>query len=203
MDKLIKGIREFQQLVYPEHKLRFEMLAETQEPDTLFITCSDSRIDPNLITQSAPGELFICRNAGNIVPPHSNETGGMTASIEYAVSVLNVKQIVICGHSHCGAIKAVMEPDKLSRLPHVKEWIGHARAAKETIEQKHSCLHEEHLQEVTKQNIVLQLMHLKTHPAVFARLANNDIKIYGWMYDIKTGQVEYYDEEKKSFFPFI
>lgn len=203
MDRLIKGVREFQNNVYPEHKHRFEQLAKEQHPNILFITCSDSRIDPNLITQSAPGELFICRNAGNIVPPHSNETGGMTASIEYAVSVLKVKHIVICGHSHCGAMEAAMDPESIQGLPHVKVWIDHVRAAKETVEHKHQCLTHEHLPELTKQNIVLQLHHIRTHPAVFTRLASNDIEIHGWMYDIKSGRLEFYDEEQQEFLPFV
>ena len=155
MEKLLKGLKKFQDEVYPEHKDRFEALAQSQDPDVLFITCSDSRIDPNLITQSEPGELFICRNAGNIVPPHSHETGGMTASIEYAVSVLKVRHIIICGHSSCGAMKAAMNPLSVKRLPHVKVWLDHCRAAKEAVQQEHEHLADEHLDEVTKQNIIL------------------------------------------------
>lgn len=199
MEKILEGLKKFQQDIYPQHKERFAELASSQHPEILFITCSDSRIDPNLITQSNPGELFICRNAGNIVPPHSNETGGMTASIEYAVSVLNVRHIIICGHSNCGAMKAAMAPDAVESLPHVKVWIDHARAAKESVEHHHGCIHDEHLPEVTKQNIVLQLQHLKTHPAVFSRLSTGDLQIHGWVYDIKSGSVEVFDEANHSF----
>ena len=199
MDKLIHGVKKFQEEVYPIHKERFEALADVQDPDVLFITCSDSRIDPNLITQSNPGELFICRNAGNIVPPHSHETGGMTASIEYAVSVLGVKHIIICGHSSCGAMKAAMAPENVNSLPHVKVWIDHCRAAKEAVEHKHECLNDEHLDEVTKQNIILQMNHLKTHPSVFSRLNGKEVQVHGWMYDIKTGNVEVYDEQSGEF----
>lgn len=199
MDKVLEGLKKFQDDIYPEHEERFAELATSQHPRILFITCSDSRIDPNLLTQSKPGELFICRNAGNIVPPHSNETGGMTASIEYAVSVLNVRHIIICGHSNCGAMKAAMAPDTVESLPHVKVWIDHVRAAKESVEYKHGCMHDEHLPEVTKQNIVLQLQHLKTHPAVFAKLSSQEIKIHGWVYDIKSGKVEVFDETSQSF----
>ena len=199
MEKILDGLKKFQQDIYPLHQERFAELANSQHPDVLFITCSDSRIDPNLITQSNPGELFICRNAGNIVPPHSNETGGMTASIEYAVSVLKVRHIIICGHSNCGAMKAAMAPDAVESLPHVKVWIDHARAAKESVEHKHGCVHDEHLPEVTKQNIVLQLQHLKTHPAVFSRLSSGDLQIHGWVYDIKSGKVEGFDETSQSF----
>lgn len=199
MKKLIDGIKQFQDKIYPEHQARFESLAESQAPDTLFITCSDSRIDPNLITQSNPGELFICRNAGNIVPPHSLETGGMTASIEYAVSVLGVKHIVVCGHSNCGAMKAVIEQDKIQGLPHVKVWLDNARAAKEAVECCHHNIDQSNLDEVTKQNVVLQLNHLATHPAVFAKLTNKEVELHGWVYDIKTGKVETYDRASDSF----
>ncbi len=204
MEKILEGLRKFQSDVYPLHKDTFEALANSQDPDVLFITCSDSRIDPNLITQSNPGELFICRNAGNIVPPHSHETGGMTASIEYAVAVLKVKHIIICGHSSCGAMKASMQPDSVNKLPHVKVWLDHCRAAAEAVSHKHDCddhdsLSEEHLDEVTKQNIILQMNHLKTHPAVFTKLVSNEIEVHGWMYDIETGNVEMYDESANEF----
>lgn len=200
MPKFIDGVKQFQKEVYPLHKERFESLADFQDPDVLFITCSDSRIDPNLITQSNPGELFICRNAGNIIPPHSNETGGMTASIEYAVAVLGVKHIVICGHSNCGAMKAAMNPESVNKLPHVKTWIDHSRAAKEAVEHQHDdCLTDSHLDEVTQQNVMLQLKHLSTHPAVFTKLYNDEIQLHGWVYDIETGKIEAYDDKTKRF----
>jgi carbonic anhydrase len=202
MPKFIDGIKKFQQQVYPSHQDNFEKLAEFQSPDVLFITCSDSRIDPNLITQSDPGELFICRNAGNIVPPHSNETGGMTASIEYAVSVLGVKHIVICGHSNCGAMTAAMQPESVKNLPHVKTWLDHCRAAKEAVEHQHNdCLSDHHLDEVTKQNVILQLNHLSTHPAVFRKLYSDEVQLHGWVYDIKSGKIEAYDADTKAFSP--
>ena len=199
MEKILKGLKKFQQEIYPLHQERFKQLATSQSPEVLFITCSDSRIDPNLITQTVPGELFICRNAGNIVPPHSNETGGMTASIEYAVSVLNVKHIVICGHSNCGAMKAAMKPESVESLPHVKVWIDHARAAKESVEHQKGCMHESHLPDMTKQNIILQLQHLKTHPAVFSRLSNGELQLHGWIYDIETGDIEHFDADSNEF----
>ena len=203
MKKIVEGVKKFQQYIYPEQKERFEALAETQNPEVLFITCSDSRIDPNLITQSNPGELFICRNAGNMVPPHSPQTGGMTASIEYAVSVLGVKDIIICGHSNCGAIKSVIEFDKITGLNHVKEWLGNALAAKQLVEQKHQCVNMEHADEVTKQNVILQLHHLATHPAVFAKIHTQQLNLHGWVYDIKTGKVEVYDKEQDQFIELV
>ena len=125
MDHVISGVAKFQNEVYPDKKATFQKLANGQNPEVLFITCSDSRIDPNLVTQTDPGELFICRNAGNIVPPHSNETGGMTASIEFAVAALGVEHIVLCGHTDCGAMKGAINPEGLSSLHRVKEWLDH------------------------------------------------------------------------------
>lgn len=203
MDKIIEGISKFQSEVYPQHKTRFAELAEGQAPRALFITCSDSRIDPNLLTQTLPGELFICRNAGNIVPPHSNETGGMTASIEYAISVLNIDNIIICGHSNCGAMKAAMNTEGLKDLPHVKTWLDHCRAAVKSVENHHNCGHgnldDSNLDEITKQNIILQMNHIKTHPAVFGKHSSGELKIHGWVYDIKSGNVESYDEKTNEF----
>ena len=199
MQKIIDGVKKFQNEVYPQHKERFEELADMQEPKVLFITCSDSRIDPNLITQTLPGELFVCRNAGNIVPTHFNEDGGMTASIEYAVSVLQVTDVVICGHSNCGAMKAAMNPESVNALPHVKTWIEHSRAAKEAVEHKRECLEAHHLPEVIKQNVILQMNHLSSHPAVYKKLQNNDIALHGWVYDIESGKVESYDPLQDQF----
>ena len=109
MPDIAAGVVKFQKEVFPEKKDLFKTLSQGQNPETLFITCSDSRINPNMLTQTEPGELFICRNAGNIVPPHTNHTGGMTASTEYAVAVVKVKHIVVCGQSACGAMTAAMQ----------------------------------------------------------------------------------------------
>ncbi len=129
MEKLISGLAKFQKTEFQKNKSLFKKLANKQEPETLFITCSDSRIDPNLITQTDPGELFICRNAGNIVPPHSLVTGGITASIEFAVMVLGVKHIIVCGHTDCGAMKGAMNPESVATLPHVSNWLSNCAAA--------------------------------------------------------------------------
>ena len=128
MPHFAAGVVKFQNEVYPEKKELFEKLSQGQAPEALFITCSDSRIETAMITQTEPGELFICRNAGNIVPPHTNQTGGMTASIEFAVAALKVPHIVICGHTECGAMKGAMNTDSLTTLPHVKEWLGFTKA---------------------------------------------------------------------------
>ncbi|OFC68902.1 carbonic anhydrase [Alteromonas confluentis] len=200
MDHVISGVAKFQRDVYPEKKETFKKLATGQNPEVLFITCADSRIDPNLVTQTDPGELFICRNAGNIVPPHSNQTGGMTASIEFAVAALGVSHIVVCGHTDCGAMKGALNPEKLDSLPHVKEWLGHCRCATEVVKEKHGGeLNADSLAEVTKENVLQQMQHLKTHPAVAAKLATKAVQLHGWVYDIETGMVHCYDPETDSF----
>lgn len=202
MPHFAAGVIRFQNEVYPEKKELFEKLSEGQSPEALFITCSDSRIETAMITQTDPGELFICRNAGNIVPPHMMYTGGMTASIEFAVAALKVPHIVICGHTECGAMKGAMNPEGLGGLPHVKEWLGYAKAAVDVVNELAPDKSDaERMRLLLEQNVILQLQHLRTHPSVAARLARGDLKLHGWVYDIKTGDVCAYDETANKFVP--
>ena len=202
MPKFAAGVVRFQNEVYPQKKDLFEKLSQGQSPEALFITCSDSRIETAMITQTDPGELFICRNAGNIVPPHTNHTGGMTASIEFATAALQVPHIVICGHTECGAMKGAMNPEGLESLPHVREWLSYSRAAVDVVNMLGSDLDETgRMRMLLEQNVILQLQHLKTHPAVAARLAKGDLQLHGWIYDIKTGEVHAYDAAKNTFEP--
>lgn len=200
MPHFAAGVVRFQTEVFPEKQELFESLAKGQSPEALFITCSDSRIETAMITQTDPGELFICRNAGNIVPPHTNHTGGMTASIEFAVAALKVPHIVICGHTECGAMKGAMHPEGLDGLPHVREWLGYARAAVEVVNHIGANLDAPaRMQMLLEQNVILQLNHLKTHPAVAARLASGELQLHGWVYDIRTGDVTAYDAASGKF----
>ncbi|MCK9502664.1 MAG: carbonic anhydrase [Porticoccaceae bacterium] len=199
MEHVISGVAKFQREVFPERKEAFQKLANGQNPEVLFITCADSRIDPGMVTQTEPGDLFICRNAGNVVPPHSNQTGSMSASIEFAVAALGVSHIVVCGHTDCGAIKGAISPESLEGLPHVQTWLGHCRAAREVVRERHGEVHKGHLDEVTRENVLLQLQHLKTHPAVAAKLANGRISLHGWMYNIANGEVLCYNETSGRF----
>ncbi|QSP94757.1 carbonic anhydrase [Marinobacter salinisoli] len=204
MEPIIRGVLDFRQNVYPERKDLFGALAGGQNPDVLFITCSDSRIDPNLVTGTSPGDLFICRNAGNIIPPHSNQTGGMTASIEYAVAVLHVRHIIVCGHTDCGAIKGALDIPALKGLPHVKEWLGHCRSAMEIVRERHnipteSGLDSSYLNEAIEENVLQQVQHLRTHPVVAAKLASHKVKIHGWVYDIKTGNIRCCGQDSMDF----
>lgn len=202
MPKFAAGVVEFQQSVYPEKKDLFEKLAQGQSPEALFITCSDSRIETAMITQTNPGELFICRNAGNIVPPHTNHTGGMTASIEFAVAALRVPHIVVCGHTECGAMKGAMNPEGLDTLPHVKEWLSYSRAAVQIVDELGAGLDDvARMHLLLEENVKLQLQHLKTHPAVAARLAKGDLELHGWVYDIRTGGVTALDQDTNQFVP--
>ena len=200
MKKLISGIAEFQKTTYPNNKELFMELANKQEPEVMFLTCCDSRIDPTMITETDPGDLFIHRNAGNIVPPHSMHTGGVTASIEFAVSVLGVKYIIICGHTDCGAMKGAMQPEIAESLPHVHEWLAHSTAALARVKAKHKELDtNKHLLEMTQENVLLQLKHLETHPSVAMAMATGDLELHGWIYDIGTGEVTCHEPESGKF----
>lgn len=200
MQQLIDGIHRFQkQSFLPLQKL-FERLAEGQHPETLFITCSDSRIDPNLLTNAQPGDLFILRNAGNIVPPHGAGTGGEAATIEYAVSVLGVKDIIICGHSHCGAMRVLLNPESVASLPDVSTWLSHAEMTRRIIQENYTHLQDEALLAATiEENVLVQLESLRTLPAVGSRLVRGDLHLHGWVYVIETGEVFAYDVESEQF----
>ena len=202
MPKIINGVVNFKRDVFPAKQALYEKLAAGQSPEALFITCSDSRILPNLVTQTEPGELFICRNAGNIVPPHSQATGGTTATIEYALAVLNVPHIVICGHTGCGAMQGAMNPESLKDLPHVSKWLAYSQAALEIVKETGKGLDDEaRLRMLVEQNVLLQIVHLKTHPYVAAHLAAGKLKIHGWIYDIRLGDIVAYDEKQEKFLP--
>lgn len=202
MPKFAAGVVKFQQEVFPEKRALFEKLSAGQAPEALFITCSDSRIETAMITQTDPGDLFICRNAGNIVPPHSTQTGGMTASIEFAVGVLKVPHIVVCGHTECGAMKGALNPGAITHLSHVSEWLGYAKAAVDIVHAiGEGRSEDEKMLMLLEQNVVLQLQHLKTHPTVAVALARGTLQLHGWVYDIKTGDVWAYEESQNSFQP--
>lgn len=201
MKKVVAGIVEFQKGSFKQHESLFSELANGQSPEVLFVTCADSRIDPNLVTQTQPGDLFICRNAGNIVPPHTRQAGGVTASIEYAVAVLGVKDIVICGHTDCGAMKGAMNLDAVADLPHVRDWLEHSRAAVEIARATPAGHDHDELTRVTEENVLLQLQHLRTHPAVAAKVKNGDIGLHGWVYHIESGAVTCYDDAAGQFVP--
>lgn len=194
MKQLLEGIQRFQKNVFPQHQMLFRDLSLNQKPQALLITCSDSRIVPEMLTQTAPGDLFICRNAGNIVPPYDGRAGDVAATIEYAVVVLKVPNIIICGHSDCGAMKGILHPENTRGVPAVASWLRHAEGARRMVEENHECREEQtKLQCLTEENVIVQLEHLKTHPPVAVALARGDLQLYGWTYQISTGEVSSYD----------
>jgi carbonic anhydrase len=202
MERVLEGVCRFQRDVFPQLKKQFQQLAQSQDPEVLFITCADSRVVPSLITQTGPGDLFICRNAGNMVPPYGEVHGGVSATIEYAVDVLGVRHAVVCGHTDCGAMKGVLHPEKVSHLPTVKTWLNHGEAARRIVEARFpEAPEEEKLSALIEANVVAQIDHLRTHPSVAAKLARGAIGVHGWVYDIGTGQVRVWDQEERSFIP--
>ena len=204
MPSFATGVVKFQQDVFPEKKALFEKLSQGQAPEALFITCSDSRIETGMITQTDPGELFVCRNPGNIVPPYKVNAGGVTASIEFAVDVLNVGHIVVCGHTDCGAVSGAEHPDAVAHLPHVSEWLSFASEAVRRVHERDGDApedEEKRLKHITQENVVLQLENLVGHPAVKRRMDDGTLKIHGWVYDIASGHVFVLDPKDKKFIP--
>jgi carbonic anhydrase len=203
MQKLVQGIHKFQQNTFAHQKRLFERLSKGQQPIALFITCSDSRINPNLLTQTDPGELFIMRNAGNIVPPYGAVRGGEAGTIEYAVSVLKVKDVIICGHSLCGAMGAILNPSSTDELPAVKDWLAHAEATARIIKENYSHIDDDQakLTAAVEENVLVQLENLRTHPCVAAAMMRGDLKIHGWVYKFETGHVFAYDPNHGQFLP--
>ncbi len=200
MKDILEGLREFERVTFPRHRQLFERLAQNQTPGALFITCSDSRVVPNLILDADPGELFIVRNAGNIVPPKGDGEGGTAASIEYAVQALGITDIVLCGHSDCGAMKGVLHPDKVVRMPSVASWVQHGAAARRAVERLYTGLDEhELLERMVEQNVIQQVKNLLTYPFIREKVEHGRMELYGWVYDIRTGAMRGLDERGESF----
>ncbi len=200
MQKLIDGIHQFQKTDFRPLKGLFQSLAKGQKPETLFITCSDSRIDPSLLTKTQPGELFILRNAGNIIPPYNSGLSGEAATIEFAVSALGVKDIIICGHSHCGAMQGLLQPEQLESLPAVRSWLAHAETTRRIVMDSYQHLEgNKLLTAMIEENVLVQLEHLRTLPSVATRLAKGDLFLHGWVYKIETGEVFAYDRDSGQF----
>ena len=201
MDKLISGVRLFREGAYANNRLFFERLArKQQDPMALFITCADSRVNPNLITQTEPGDLFLIRNAGNIVPAYGSAAGGEAATIEYSVEVLGIRHIVVCGHSQCGAIQALLDVRGMEHLPAVRQWCGHAEATRRIMQQKQPYLSAEELAvAATEENVLVQMNNLSTHPCVAAKISSGELSVYGWYYDIGSGLIRQYESAERRF----
>ena len=188
--RITQGVARFQSEVFPAQREMFERLRLGQEPLAMFITCADSRVNPNLVTQTDPGEIFIERNPGNMVPPYVEFVGGVTAGVEYAMLVLKVPVIVICGHTDCGVMKALLHPEQVEGMPGVRHWMSHGFAARNQALRKFGDAPEEvQLRQITELNVLAQIEHLKTHPSVHSRLLRGEIEIRGWLYDIGDGSI--------------
>src|SRR5262245_29155864 len=201
MEKLISGIHKFQADVFAPNEDFFRRLADGQTPQALFVTCSDSRMVPDRMCQTRPGELFVLRNAGNIIPPYTpGSPSGEAATIEYAVRGLGVKHIILCGHTRCGAMQAVVEPQCTSNMPRVRQWLDHAQASAEIVCSCYAHLPSEARWKVlVQENVLVQLEHLRTHPAVATALATGGLKLHAWVYKMETGEVFAFDPRTGQF----
>jgi carbonic anhydrase len=203
MKKLLSGLRQFQETYIPSHKSLLTKLAKGQNPRVLFIACSDSRVDPALITQADIGDLFVIRNAGNIVPPYEASNGGEGATIEYAIEALDIKQIIVCGHTHCGAMKGLLQVGELEdKMPLVYEWLRHTEATRKLVQDNYSHLDKEgRLSALEAENVLTQIGNLRTYPVIHSRLHRGDLSIHAWLYNIEEGEVLAYDPEQHAYVP--
>ena len=200
MQRLIDGLHQFQSSIFSSQRELFRRLERGQRPEALFITCSDSRINPNLVTQTDPGDLFILRNAGNIVPPAHEPPGAAAATIEYAVAALEIKDIILCGHSHCGAMDGLLHPETLEKLPAMTAWLSHAEATRRIVRENYGHLEGQALLMATaSENVLVQLEHLRTHPTVASALDRGALNLHGWVYKFETGEVFAYDPAEGQF----
>jgi carbonic anhydrase len=200
MQTLVEGVHYFHNIGFKQQKELFERLAKGQNPEACFITCSDSRVDPMLITNAQPGQLFVVRNAGNIVPCHGTANNGELAAIEFAVVGLGVKDIIICGHTQCGAMKGLLSPDAVKTMPSVAEWLKHAESTAEIIKDHYQHLEGDDLVTATaEENVLVQLEHVRTLPVLASRVSRGLVNLHAWMYKFETGEIFAYDAEKKQF----
>jgi len=201
MKDIIDGFLKFQRHAFPERVALFKDLATQQSPRALFISCSDSRLVPELVTQREPGDLFVIRNAGNIVPSYGPEPGGVSASVEYAVAALQVADIVICGHSDCGAMTAIATCKCLDHMPAVAGWLRYADSARVVNEARQHPDQPTKVAAMVRENVIAQLANIQTHPSVRLALEEGRVTLHGWIYDIESGRIDAFDGRSASFVP--
>jgi carbonic anhydrase len=202
VQKLEAGIHHFQATYFATNRERFEQLAESgQRPETLFITCADSRVDPNLITNTGPGELFTVRNVGNIVPSAGRGLfGGVAAAIQYAVEVLEVSTVIVCGHTNCGAIDAALNPHTVKHLAFVSRWLEESYGISTLIQERYGYLAgEARATAAVEENVLIQLENLRSFDFIGRRLESGKLKMSGWVFKIATGEVFSYDPVTEQF----
>ena len=198
--RIVDGVKKFQAEVYPAQREMFESLKSRQQPIVMFITCADSRVVPNLFTQTGPGDIFIERNPGNLVPQYGEFIGGVSAGVEYGMLVLKVPLVIICGHTDCGVMKSLLHPEQAHGLPGVQEWMRHASEARHRImRDHHDAPEEEKLRLITEYNVLAQMENLKSHPSVHSRVISGEVEIRGWVYDIGDGSIWAADPDTGSF----
>ncbi|PCE32603.1 carbonic anhydrase [Burkholderia ubonensis] len=193
MKDIIEGFLQFQRDAFPKRAELFRNLATHQSPRALFISCSDSRLVPELVTQREPGDLFVIRNAGNIVPSYGPEPGGVSASVEYAVAALRVSDIVICGHSDCGAMTAIATCKCMDHMPAVGNWLRYADSARVVNEARSHESEHHKVDAMVRENVVAQLANIQTHPSVRLALEEGRVALHGWIYDIESGRIDAFD----------
>jgi len=203
VNELMGRVLSFAKQDFPHQSDLYSRLAsDGQRPKALMISCADSRVVPEHIMQAAPGDLFVCRNAGNIVPPYAMQNGGVTSTVEYAVMVLGIRDLIVCGHSDCGAMKAVANPAGLEKMPNVAAWLRHSCAAEQVVNEAYPEMENgERVRAISLENVVAQLNHLRTHPSVAAGIARGEIALHGWFFDIGAGQVLALDGVTNQFQP--
>lgn len=202
MQKLVSGIQRFQNQIVQPNQGFFERLAGGQTPRAMFIACADSRINPNLLTQTEPGELFILRNLGNIIPPSGTSNNGEAAAIEFAVEGLGIRAIIVCGHTDCGAMKGLLDMPSIRTMQHVRKWLRHAEATQQIVEENYpQLIGDARVTLAAEENVLVQLKHLQTMPPVAAAMGRGELSLYGWMYKIHTGEVFQFDWMEKQFLP--
>lgn len=203
MDKLLHGLHQFETEIHSINTKFFDDLSHGQSPQCIFITCSDSRVVPALLTTSEPGQLFMIRNAGNIVPS-SESNSGEEASIEYGLEALGIKDIVVCGHSQCGAVKGLLNPESLGSMPKVAEWLKHAEDTKRVLAENYKEQDRESVLSIAiQENVLVQLEHLRQLPCVARRLWKREVELHGWVYQIETGRTFIYDPISEEFLPLV
>ena len=203
LEKLKDGVRQFRSEVHAENEETYlKAASEPQKPHTLVIACADSRVDVEAITSSGPGKIFVTRNIGNMVPSYGEFVGSVTAVIEYAVTGLRVGHVVVCGHSDCGAMKSLLSPAAMDGLPNVKRWLTNGEAAMRVAETIPVENDEDRLRVLTEQNVLMQLAHLKTHPAIAGAIARRQLTVSGWVYEIGTGEIRIAEDGSTEFLPF-
>lgn len=203
MKKLISGLQHFQSSYVPSHKSLLQELSKGQHPRVLFVACSDSRVDPAIITQSEMGDLFVIRNAGNIIPPYEATNGGEGATIEYAIEALDIQQVIICGHTQCGAMKGLLQLGELEeKMPLVYGWLRHTEATRKLVQDNYSHLEKKEMLDVlVAENVLTQIENLRTYPVIRSKLFRGDLDIHAWIYNIELGEVLAYDSERHAFRP--